>query len=70
MSNVNIGEKPIHRKSKVSCPTLIETGLVDPKMRLKSVVDGYQVNIPKLYYIFFFDGMTKEVMLIIIGINN
>ena len=40
MSNDNMGEKPIRRKSKVSCSTLIGAGLVGPKMRLKSVVDG------------------------------
>ena len=40
MSNDNIGEKPIRRKSKVSCSTLIGAGLVGPKVRLKSVIDG------------------------------
>ena len=40
MSNDNMGEKPIRRKSKVSCSTLIGAGLVGPKVRLKSVVDG------------------------------
>ena len=51
MSNYNMGEKPIRRKSKVSCSTIIGAGLVGPKMRLKSVVDGQQVNIPALFYI-------------------
>ena len=32
--------------SKVSQATLIGLGLVGPKARLKSVVDGQQVNIP------------------------
>jgi hypothetical protein len=48
MSNDNIGENPIRRKSKVSCSTLIEAGLVGPKMRLKRIVDGQLVNIPAL----------------------
>ena len=30
MSNVNGSEKLPRRKTKVSCPTLIETGLVGP----------------------------------------
>ena len=30
MSNDKIGEKPIRRKSKVSCTTLIGAGLVGP----------------------------------------
>ena len=48
MSNDNTGEKPVRRKSKDSCSTLIEAGLVGPKMRPKGVVDGKQVNIPAL----------------------
>ena len=48
MSNDNAGEKPARRKSKVSCSTLIGAGLVDPKVRLKNVIDGKQVNIPAL----------------------
>ena len=40
MSNDYVGEKPTRRKSKVSCSTLIEAGLVGPKARLKNVVDG------------------------------
>jgi len=48
MSNQNAGEIPAHRKSKVSWATLIAPGLVGPKARLKSVVDGQQVNIPAL----------------------
>ena len=48
MSNDNAGENPACRKSKVSCSTSIGAGLVGPKMRLKRVVDGKQVNIPAL----------------------
>lgn len=51
MSNDKAGEKPARRKIKVSCPTVIGAGLVDPKMRLKSVIDGQQVNIPVLVII-------------------
>ena len=46
MSNLNSDEKSEHRKSKVSHATVIDVGLVGPKARLKSVVDGQQVNIP------------------------
>ena len=48
MSNFNTGAKPVHRKPKVSHSMLISVGLVGPKARLKSVVDGQQVNIPVL----------------------
>ena len=48
MSNHNVGEIPTHRKPKVSWAMLIIPGLVGPKTRLKSVVDGQQVNIPAL----------------------
>ena len=50
MSNHNVREIRTHRKSKVSWATLIDPGLVGPKARLKSVVDGQQVNIPALQY--------------------
>jgi len=48
MSNINLGENPKHRKPKVSWATQIVPGLVGPKARLKSVVDGQLVNIPAL----------------------
>ena len=51
MSKQNGGEKPPHRKTKVSYATIIDVGLVGPKARLRSVVDGQQVNIPALVYI-------------------
>ena len=50
MSNHNVREIRTHRKSKVSWAMLIIPGLVGPKARLKSVVDGQQVNIPALQY--------------------
>ena len=40
MSKQNSGEKPGHRKTKVSYATLIGVGLVGPKARPKGVVDG------------------------------
>ena len=46
MSNTNLDENSRHRKSKVSWATQIDPGLVGPKARLKSVVDGQLVNIP------------------------
>lgn len=48
ISNYNGGENPPHRKPKVSHATIIDVGLVGPKMRPKGVVDGQQVNIPAL----------------------
>ena len=48
MSNDNGCEKHPRRKTKGSCATLIDAGLVGSKARLKSVVDGKQVNIPVL----------------------
>ncbi len=43
MSNDKWGEKPHHRKSKVSSATVIGGGLGGPKA---NDVDGQQVNIP------------------------
>ena len=58
MSNVKAGEKPARRKPKVSCSTSplavsprfpalrsSEQGESAPKARLRSVVDGKQINI-------------------------
>ena len=40
MSSNNSGENPGHRKPKVSWAMTVIPGLVGPKARLKSVVDG------------------------------
>ena len=40
MSSMKQGEKPCHRKPKVSWAMIVNPGLVGPKARLKSVVDG------------------------------
>lgn len=40
MSSVISDEKSGRRKSKVSCATFFDAGLVDPKARPKGVVDG------------------------------
>ena len=48
MSNKKLREIRNHRKSKVSWATDVVPGLVGPKARLKSVVDGQLVNIPAL----------------------
>ena len=50
ISNKNGGQNPPHRKPEVSWATQNDPGLVGPKARLKSVVDGQQVNIPVLPY--------------------
>lgn len=46
MSNHNIGEIPIRRKSQVSLAMYIIQGLVGPKAMAKAAADGQQVNIP------------------------
>ena len=48
MSSEKISENLIRRKSKVSWGRFVRPGLVGPKVRLKSVIDGQQVNIPVL----------------------
>ena len=48
MSSANIGENPMLRNPKVSSARLVHGGESGPKVRLKSVVDGQQVNIPVL----------------------
>ena len=40
MSSRKFGEKPNHRKSKVSWAMIVTPGLVDPMARPKGVVDG------------------------------
>ena len=49
MSNYSAGEKPARRIPKVSHATVIDVGLVGPKVRPKGVADGQQVNIPALH---------------------
>ncbi len=46
MSSEKTCENHVRRKSKVSDGRLIRVGLVGPKLRLQSVGDGQQVNIP------------------------
>ncbi len=51
MSNI-MQVRTLHpEKPKVSHAMLISVGLVGPKMRLKGVVDGQQVNIPAPYVV-------------------
>ncbi len=45
-SNHNAGEIPARRKTKVSFAMSISEGLVGPKGMVKTVLDGYKVNIP------------------------
>jgi len=45
-SNHNAGERPAHRKTKVSLAMYISQGLVGPKGMAKAEPDGYMVNIP------------------------
>ena len=47
-SNEKISENLIRRKTKVSWGRFVRPGLVGPKVRLKSLADGQQVNIPVL----------------------
>ena len=46
MSSEKTCENHVRRKSKGSDARLIRVGLVGPKVRLTSVTDGQQVNIP------------------------
>lgn len=52
ISNRNAGERPAHRKPKVSLAMFIIQGLVGPKDKLRSDSDGQQVNIPAPLLIF------------------
>ena len=45
ISSAKTGENPVHRKSKVSAVQFVCGGLVGPKARLSSVVDGHGVYI-------------------------
>ena len=65
MSNMNFGEKPKHRKLKVSWATNINPGLVGPKARPKGVVDGQLVNIPALLYVTVREDAAWEIRRII-----
>ena len=40
ISSNKTGEKPVHRKPKVSWATIVVPGLGDPKTRPKGVADG------------------------------
>jgi len=58
MSNHNAGERPAHRKPKVSLAMIVSQGLVGPKDKLRSEADGQPVNIPAP--LLFFDGRTQS----------
>ena len=45
-SNHNVGEKPTHRKTKVSLAMFVSQGLVGPKGMARAGPDGHMVNIP------------------------
>ena len=45
-SNRKEGESPSRRKTKVSYATLIDVGLVGPKVMADAGTDGHRVNIP------------------------
>ena len=47
MSSDKTDENSVRRKPKVSWGRFVRPGLVGPKSRLKSVDDGYLVNIPE-----------------------
>ena len=51
MSNHKSGERPDHRKPKVSLAMDISQGLGGPKANPKGVADGQLVNIPALLHI-------------------
>jgi hypothetical protein len=60
MSNEKTSENLVRRKSKVSWARVVLPGLVGPKLRLKSVDDGQQVNIPVPVNIVITNGETQE----------
>ena len=45
-SNHNSGERPEHRKPKVSLAMIVSQGLVGPKSMTKVADEGHTVNIP------------------------
>ncbi len=45
-SNHNAGERPAHRKPKVSLAMIVSQGLVGPKSMTKVADEGHTVNIP------------------------
>ena len=57
ISNHNAGEKPAHRKPKVSLAMTISQGLVGPKDKPRGDSDGQPVNIPAP--LLFFNGRTQ-----------
>ena len=61
MSSEKTREKRVRRKSKVSWGRLIRSGLVEPKVRLKSVIDGQLVNIPTPVQRILTQEVTQEV---------
>ena len=60
ISSAKADEKSARRKPKVSWGREIRPGLVGPKMRLRSVIDGQQVNIPAPYTARLTEGGTQE----------
>ena len=60
ISNNKGSENLPRRKSKVSWATRLDPGLVGPKARLKSVVDGQLVNIPALGVVCWFVRIAKS----------
>ena len=65
MSNHNPREIRGRRKYKVSWAMIINPGLVGPKARLKSVVDGQQVNIPAPWQLFLERDGVLRIKLVI-----
>jgi len=60
ISSANPDEKSGRRKPKVSWGREIRPGLVGPKMRLRSVIDGQLVNIPVPFYVRLTEGGTQR----------
>ena len=57
ISNHNAGERPAHRKPKVSLAMFIIQGLVGPKGKPRGEPDGQPVNI--LAPLLIFNGVTQ-----------
>ena len=57
ISNHNAGERPAHRKPRVSLAMIFSQGLVGPKDKPRGDSDGQTVNIPSP--LFCFNGGTQ-----------
>jgi len=70
ISNKKLREIRNHRKSKVSWATYVIPGLVGPKARLKSVVDGQLVNIPALTLVYRYGETERDSLSALLDLRS